>query len=112
VSDLTAPDAASRAAYDDLHRVIDPSHVRALLASELEELVHGMVGPIGGRETPDPIRLPIALILTDVADRAEVFARLDAELEGGAPTGFQPVRDGDDVVVSFVSAVVRARRAS
>ena len=38
ISDLVAPDAELRRTFDDLHRQLDPSHVRAVPADELVDL--------------------------------------------------------------------------
>jgi len=108
VSDLVAPNAEVRAAFDELHRRLDPSHVGALLESELAELVRSTVGPLGSRETSGPVSLPVDRLLTDAADRDAVMAALRAELAGGAVTGFDPVLQDGEVQVSFTSAVIQA----
>src|SRR5258708_3484026 len=51
VSDMIAPSAQVRDAFDDLHRRIDPSHARALLEAELPELLLRAVGPLTSGET-------------------------------------------------------------
>jgi hypothetical protein len=38
------------------------------------------------------------------------MAALNAEIDGGPETGFQPTRDGDQVVVTFASVVAHATR--
>ena len=109
-SDMVAPTADSRDAFDDLHRTIDPSHAGVLLDVELAEALRATVGPLTYGETTDPITLPVDHVLTDVADRDAVIAALRAEIDGGPATGFEPVVDDGQVLVSFVSTVVHATR--
>lgn len=110
VSDMVAPTPDLRAPFDELHRALDPSHASALVESELAELVTSTVGPLTHRETPTPLVLPIDLVLTDAADRDAVVSALRTELGGGASTGFAPVLDDDQMLVSFTSVVVHASR--
>jgi SAM-dependent methyltransferase len=108
VSDMIAPAVDVRDGFDELHRVMDPSHVRALLDHELAEIV-GAVGPVsyGDRSSGD---LPIDLILTDAADR-DAAMRMLLEDVGRNATGFDPRRDGDDVIVAFTAIVVHATKS-
>lgn len=110
VSDMVAPREQVREAFDELHRLIDPSHAGVLLEPEIAERLRANVGPLTYGETSDPLTLPVDHILTDAADRDAVMARLRAELAGGPATGFDPVAEGDQVLVSFVSTVVHATR--
>jgi SAM-dependent methyltransferase len=109
VSDMIAPSAEARDAFDELHRYIDPSHVRALVESEVAELVLDVVGPLSYGDTTS-IALPIDAIVTDAADRDAAMSMLLDDL-GRNTTGFDPVRNGDDLIVSFTGTVVHARRA-
>jgi len=111
VADMVAPSAELRERFDALHRLIDPSHVGALLEAELVDLVRSAVGPISHAETTDPFTIDVGRMLTGVADRDRVTAALDAELAGGAATGFEPTRVDGRVVVSFTITVVHAVRA-
>lgn len=110
VSDMVAPNAEVRPAFDELHRRLDPSHVGVLLDTELAELLRSIVGSLSSAETSVPFALPVDQILTDAADRDAVLAALRAELDGGPPTGFSPRLDPGGVVVSFMSATVHATR--
>jgi SAM-dependent methyltransferase len=107
VSDMTAPTADVRDAFDDLHRRIDPSHVRALLEDELAELLLA-VGPLTYRDTTSTA-LPIDVILTDASDREGAMRLVHDDL-GINATGFDPVREDDRVVVTFTGTVVHATR--
>ncbi|MDQ1479635.1 MAG: hypothetical protein QOI44_496, partial [Actinomycetota bacterium] len=51
LSDMIAPSAEVRDAFDELHRQIDPSHTRALLEAEIAELLGRAVGPLTYGET-------------------------------------------------------------
>jgi hypothetical protein len=107
---MVAPSADVREAFDALHRALDPSHAGVLLESELAELLEAKVGTLAYGETSDPFRIPLEHILTDAADRDAVTSALDAELAGGAETGFDPVLEDDQTLVAFTNTVVHARR--
>jgi len=109
-ADMVAPSADVRKAFDALHRALDPSHAGVLLESELAELLEAKVGTLAYGETSDPFRIPLEHILTDAADRDAVTSALDAELAGGAETGFDPVLEDDQTLVAFTNTVVHARR--
>jgi ubiquinone/menaquinone biosynthesis C-methylase UbiE len=111
VSDMIVPGIDVRDAFDELHRTIDPSHVRALVEAELAELLRDQVGPLSYGETSS-ISVPIDVILTSAADTAAARAVLERELEGGPPTGFAPTRQDDQIVVTFSSTVVHASRGA
>jgi hypothetical protein len=107
---MVVTSAEARGRFDELHRSLDPSHARTLLEAELAELLRSNVGPIAYGETSDPFAIPVDHILTDAADRDAVMSALRAELAGGDATGFDPVLDGDQILVSFTSTVVHATR--
>jgi SAM-dependent methyltransferase len=111
-SDMVVPSVEVREAFDALHRRIDPSHAGVLLEAELAELLHSTVGPLTYGETSDPFTLPVDHMLTDAADRDAVISALRAELAGGPATGFNPVADAGQILVSFTSTVVHATRQS
>jgi ubiquinone/menaquinone biosynthesis C-methylase UbiE len=111
ISDMVAPDAGTRSAFDALHRRIDPSHVSCLLDAELAEMVERAVGPIDRTERAGRFTVPIDRILTEVADRAATLDALQAEIAGGPATGFSPATGPDgELLVTFGSAVVEAAR--
>jgi SAM-dependent methyltransferase len=109
-ADMVAPSAEVRDAFDDLHRRLDPSHAGVLLEAELAALLENKVGPLAYGETSEPFMIPVDAILTDAADRDAVAQALEAELAGGAATGFEPVLDDGQTLVSFTNTVVHARR--
>jgi len=111
IADMIVPSVDVRDAFDELHRTIDPSHVHALVEQEIAELLHERVGALSYGET-NTISLPIDVILTSAADSPAALAMLERELNGGAATGFAPVRDDDQIKVSFSSTVVHASRAA
>jgi ubiquinone/menaquinone biosynthesis C-methylase UbiE len=110
VADMVAPSAEVRGAFDELHRCLDPSHAGVLLESELAELLEAEVGPLSYGETSDPLRIPIEHILTDAADRDAVTSALQDELAGGASTGFEPIVEDGQMLVSFTNTVMHAER--
>ena len=110
VSDLVAPNADVRDAFDDFQRILDPSHARTFVADELSDAIGAAVGTVDAVDAPGPFPIPVHTIFSDVSDRDRVLAVLDAELAGGPTTGMAPVRDGDAILVEFCSATVRATR--
>ena len=112
VADMVPPSAEVRGAFDDLHRCLDPSHAGVLLEAELAELLRTQVGPLAYGETSEPLMIPVDAILTDAADRDAVAKVLEAELAGGAATGFEPVLEDGRTLVSFTNTVVHATRAA
>jgi ubiquinone/menaquinone biosynthesis C-methylase UbiE len=110
-ADMVAPSAEVREAFDALHRRIDPSHAGVLLEAELADLLSATVGPLAYGETSDSFRIPVEHILTDAADREAVAKALDSELAGGAKTGFDPVVEDGQTLVSFTNTVVHATRS-
>ena len=110
VADMVPPSAEVRDAFDDLHRCLDPSHAGVLLEAELAELLRDQVGPLAYGETSEPLMIPVDAILTDAADRDAVAKALEAELAGGAATGFEPVLEDGRTLVSFTNTVVHATR--
>jgi len=112
VADMVAPSAEVRDAFDALHRCLDPSHAGVLLESEMAEVLQREVGPITYGETSDPFRISVDHILSDAADRDAVTSALEAELAGGAASGFDPVLEDGQTLVSFTNTVVHAERAT
>jgi ubiquinone/menaquinone biosynthesis C-methylase UbiE len=112
VSDMVAPSAEERAAFDDLHRHLDPSHMGVLLSEEIVTLLANEVGPICFAELAGPFPIPLARIMSDVSDKAWVEAALAAEVDAGERTGFNPEADSasGQISVSFTSATVQATR--
>jgi len=110
INDLVAPDATSRDRFDDLHRALDPSHVRCFLADELAAA--WPADAVTAHEETFDVRLPVDVAITEQTDRDAVFAALTAELAGGPATGFAPERSEDGpVVVSFLTHTVHATKS-
>jgi SAM-dependent methyltransferase len=111
VSDMLAPGAADRAAFDALHRVIDPSHARCLLDAEMSGLITTHVGAITGRTKPGiTYTLPVGAFLTDAGQPDVAMAALRAELAGGPRTGFRPADTGTGITVTFDRAIMASSR--
>lgn len=108
LSDLIAPSANVRDAFDHLHQLIDPSHVRAFLEEELGNLLPETLTLSYGDTTT--ARLPIDIALTEQSESDTVLASLRAELRGGEPTGFYPTEEDGTLVVSFRNCVVHGTR--
>jgi ubiquinone/menaquinone biosynthesis C-methylase UbiE len=108
LSDLIAPSAELRDAFDHLHQLIDPSHVRAFLETELGTVFPQGVALSYGATTST--RLPIDIALTEQSETDTVLTALRAEARGGEPTGFEPTEEDGKVVVSFRNCVVHGTR--
>jgi SAM-dependent methyltransferase len=106
LSDLIAPSATVRDAFDALHRRIDPSHRRALLESELVDLLPADCVLAYGAATKS--RFPVEIAFTEQSEHEGVLDELRAELAGGAPTGFEPSEEDGVLVVSFWTSTVHA----
>jgi SAM-dependent methyltransferase len=110
LADLVAPNAKSRELFDHLHRLVDPSHVRTFLESELAELLPGGIDALTYADT-STIRLPIDIALTEQSDRDAVRRGLEADLSGAGPApGFEPAEEDGKIVVSFTTCVVQTER--
>jgi SAM-dependent methyltransferase len=109
LADLVAPDAELRDRFDHVHRLLDPSHVRAFLELELAELVPGGMDALTYADT-GTIRFPVEVAYSDLSERDEVAALLRADARGeGPPTGFDPVETPEGTIeVAFVMCVVHA----
>jgi ubiquinone/menaquinone biosynthesis C-methylase UbiE len=113
IVDTVAPSADVQAAFDDLHRRIDPSHAGAWLFDDLAALVEGLVGPVTFAETGPVPALALERMWNESSARDEVVAALRREVGGGPATGFAPsVADDGTLQVTFTAGVVRAERAT
>lgn len=108
LSDLVAPSARVREAFDRVHRWIDPSHCRAFLEAELALLLPGSCA-LEQRGSVE-VRMPLDVALTDQSDRGAVLGALRAELGGGDPTGFEPCDEDGKLCVAFRSCFFRGVR--
>jgi SAM-dependent methyltransferase len=105
VQDLIVPIPDARDRFDEVHRLLDPSHHRAHLESELVELL-----PVGVDVTyasTGESRFPVSIAYTEQSDVAGAEATLRDELAGGAVTGLEPA-DDDVLTVSFWTSTVHA----
>lgn len=94
--DMEAPPESQRETRDILERLRDPSHVRNLSRDEMLALYawHGLA--VTCCETaPIPVDLQNWLALTGTPETVcrEITNRMEAELHGGALTGFAPYRE-------------------
>ena len=87
------------AAEDEIERLRDASHVRNLSRAELQGLYHGCGMTVRCCETtamPTNLQHWLDHTATAPSVQAEIKARLEEELRGGAKTGFAPYcRDGE-----------------
>jgi len=112
VSDMLAPGTADWAAFDALHRTIDPSHARCLLDAEMSALMTTHVGTVTQRTEPGlTYTLPVEAFLTGAGRPDAALAALRAELAGGPRTGFRPADTGAGITVTFDRAIMTSSRA-
>lgn len=110
LADLVVPAGIVRERFDLVHRLIDPSHVRAFREGELADLLPGGIDRLTYAET-STIRLPIDIALTDQSEQTAVLDILNAEVHGsGAPTGFEPIAENGTLIVSFATCIAQAER--
>lgn len=106
VQDLIVPVPEVRERFDEVHRLLDPSHGRAYLEAELvaalpddAELTYAATGDS---------RFPISIAYTEQSDVEGAEAALRAELDGGPVTGLEPVDDDGTLTVAFWTSTVHA----
>jgi SAM-dependent methyltransferase len=108
VSDMVAPGASVRDAFDALHVLIDPSHVRVLLDDEIDRLMTSAVGTVTRHDGAIAATIPFEATLTDAADRVAVRDIVRAELTGGAATGLDPVEHDGGIMVTYLNSTIHA----
>ncbi len=104
ISDLIVPPEVDRERFDAIHRLLDPSHVRALLGEELAALAPAGVAVTA--QDPTISRFPFDIAVTAQSDREGVVAALRDDLGGGAPTGFDPEEVDGALTVAFRTRTV------
>lgn len=105
IGDLVAdPDPAIAGAQNELERLRDPSHTRMLSPPELSDLVARHTGSPADLELRS-LRRPLTPWLEQAGAPAQaaaaIRARLEAELDGGPRSGFEPARIGGGGELSF-----------
>ena len=109
--DLVAPSDAMRTRFDDVHRLLDPSHMRTFLEPELAALMPGGIEGLSYANTMDA-RFPVEMVMTEQTQRDELLRLLQEEIDGAVePTGLEPAVEDGKIVVSFRTCVVHAERA-
>ncbi len=105
---VTVPDARDR--FDELHRALDPSHVRCFTRDEFRAACAD-VASVTHDETSE-FRAPVDIAITELSDGDTVRDALRAELDGGQPTGFDPTESDGACSVVFVIDTVHAVRGA
>ena len=98
VIDLISPDDSGLAArYNEIERLRDPSHTRALTLAELTGVLEGADVTISQtlvRDVEAVLERWMAMTQTPADARRTIVEALTAELDGGPPTGMRPFRRG------------------
>jgi ubiquinone/menaquinone biosynthesis C-methylase UbiE len=96
---VVSEDAAVAERQNTIGRLADPAYAGALSASALQDTLVRLGFEVAGAETRATRQAVDAwLASTPAADAAEIRARLEADLEGGEPTGLAPQRGPDGAV--------------
>ena len=110
VIDIVAPDDPELAAhYNDLERLRDPSHTRALSAAELDRIVQKSGIRISGkflRDVPNVLEDWFDRSSTAASVREQIVRDLQAELDEGPPTGMRPFLRQDRLMFLHTWSVV------
>jgi ubiquinone/menaquinone biosynthesis C-methylase UbiE len=108
IADLICdPDPAIAATQNRLERLRDKSHTRMLALDELADLVGGT--DVEFRDIERSLEPWLAQTRTPKKAAAEIRLALQADLDGGAPTGFRPRDvDGDARFLHTMASVIAA----
>jgi SAM-dependent methyltransferase len=108
--ELVSPAAEIRARFDEVHKLLDPSHVGSFLEAEVAGLLPGGIDALTYADSVD-IRLPVDVAITEQSDAETVLRILRDEIEGvGEPTGLEPAEEDGKLVVSFMTCIVHGSR--
>jgi ubiquinone/menaquinone biosynthesis C-methylase UbiE len=111
IVDLVAAAGELAAKQNQLERMRDPSHTRALSVSELARLLDH-AGTSAVRQTTHDQALSVDRWLAQGQTPAEtgqaIRAELEAELEGGAATGMRPLMREDELYLTQSWAILVA----
>jgi len=113
VIDMAAGDSAAAARRDELERLRDPSHTRALAPDELIRLMQdaGVSAELASERhrTLDAVRwIEQGQPPEDAA--AEVLAALEGEADGGPETGLEAARTDEGLVIRHLYVIAAGRR--
>jgi SAM-dependent methyltransferase len=113
VIDIVAQDSSVAARRDELERLRDPSHTRALARDELVELLQeaGVAAELAAERhrTLEAVPWIEQGQPAEVAAR-EVLAALEAEGDGGPATGLEASRTEESLVIRHLYAIAAGRR--
>jgi ubiquinone/menaquinone biosynthesis C-methylase UbiE len=115
IVDLIAADGSLAAKQNELERTRDPSHTRALSVPELSQLLEKAATTVVHRTIHDQglaVERWLAQARTPPKTRQAIRAELEAEIEGGAPTGMRPLIREDELYLTQSWAIVVAQKES
>jgi len=99
IMDIVVPEEAHADAYNHRERLRDPTHTRALARDELVAVVQGAgleTDEVVEHDQPLPLERWLAQSNPPEGVGAQIRDDLEAELDGGEPTGMHPQRrDGE-----------------
>src|SRR4029079_12512049 len=105
---MVVTDLDARDRFDELHRALDPSHVRCYTPDELRAACAQDAFPVHD-ETLE-FRAPVDIAITELSDGDRVIDALRSEIAGGPPTGLDPVEADGSYSVLFVMDTVHTVR--
>jgi ubiquinone/menaquinone biosynthesis C-methylase UbiE len=110
MSDMVVTEPEARTRFDELHRALDPSHVRCFTPDEFRAACAD--GTSVTHDERAEVRAPVGIAITELSDGDTVVDALRAELAGGPPTGFDPAETDGAYSVAFVIDTVHAVRGA
>ena len=113
VIDMVAQDSAVAARRDELERLRDPSHTRALARDELIGLMReaGIAAELASERRRTLGAAPwVEQGQPAEAAAREVLGALEAEADGGAATGLEAARTEDGLVIRHLYAIAAGTR--
>jgi SAM-dependent methyltransferase len=115
VIDVAAGDGAVAARRDELERLRDPSHTRALAPDELIGLMReaGVAAELASERRRTLDAVPWIEQGQPAEDAAtKVLAALEGEADGGPETGFEAARTEDGLVIRHLYVIAAGRNGS
>jgi SAM-dependent methyltransferase len=108
LNELVAPSVEVHDQFDQIHRFLDPSHMRTFTQAELLDVVRPLTALTSHQL--ETVRLPLTIAVSKASADAAATAALTDEMSGGCATGFEPVDDDGTLFVSFPMLSLQAER--
>lgn len=113
IMDILAAEPERAEDYNHRERLRDPSHTRALTAEQLRATIEATgleIAHFVERDQPLPLERWLAQTKPPEEIADQLRDELEAELDGGPPTGMRPLREGDELRFTQRWAIAVAER--